>query len=171
MITQEAMQRRIASLGLRIARDYQDKNLLLVGVLKGAFAFFADLTRAIPIPLHVDFLMVARQRNKRNKEDGTLEIVSDLSADLKGQDVLVVEDIVDSGLTLTFLKKTILARQPRSLRFCTLLDKPERRKVEVKADYVGFVVPNKFVVGYGLDYKNKYRNLPYIATLDNVVDE
>ncbi len=171
MITQEAMRRRVKTLGLQIARDYQDKDLLLVGVLKGAFAFFADLCRAIPIPLHVDFLKVARHIDKRRSDGGTIEIVSDITSDIKGQDVLIVEDIVDSGYTLTFLKETIQTRKPKSLKFCTLLDKTERRKVEITADYVGFEVPNKFVVGYGLDYQNKYRNLPYIATLDNVTEE
>jgi len=171
MITQEAMRRRVKTLGLQIARDYQDKDLLMIGVLKGAFAFFADLCRAIPIPLHVDFMKVARHRDKRRADGGTIEIVSDISTDIKGQEVLIVEDIVDSGYTLTFLKEAMMSRKPASLRFCALLDKTERRKIEVAVDYVGFSVPNKFVVGYGLDYQNKYRNLPYIAALDNVTEE
>ena len=170
MITQEEMRKRIKELGLRIAEDYQDKDLLLIGVLKGAFAFFADLSRAIPLPLRVDFLVVSSYGDK-NKSSGKVKIISDISQVLKGQDVLVVEDIVDSGLTLTFLKKKIMARKPRSLRFCTLLDKPQRRRTEVMIDYVGFTIPDKYVVGYGLDYENKYRNLPYIAVLDKVNEE
>lgn len=170
MITQEEMRKRIQELGLRIAKDYQEKDLLMIGVLKGAFVFFADLTRAIPLPLHVDFLVVSSYGEKK-KSSGAVKVLSDISQNVKGKDVLVVEDIVDSGLTLTFLKKKLMARKPNSLRFCTLLDKPQRRKTEVTIDYVGFTIPNKYVVGYGLDYENKYRNLPYIAVLENVRED
>jgi hypoxanthine phosphoribosyltransferase len=170
MITQEEMRKRIQELGLRIAKDYQEKDLLMVGVLKGAFVFFADLTRAIPLPLHVDFLVVSSYGEKK-KSSGAVKVISDLSQNVKGKDILVVEDIVDSGLTLTFLKKKLMAKKPASLRFCTLLDKPQRRKTEVTIDYVGFTIPNKYVVGYGLDYENKYRNLPYIAVLENVRED
>lgn len=170
IITQEEMRKRIKELGLRIAEDYQDKDLLMIGVLKGAFAFFADLSRAIPLPLRVDFLVVSSYGEKK-KSSGKVKIISDISQDLKGQDVLVVEDIVDSGMTLNFLKKKIMSRKPKSLRFCTLLDKPSRRKMDVSVDYVGFSIPDKYVVGYGLDYENKYRNLPYIAVLDKVDEE
>lgn len=170
MITQEEMRKRIQELGLRIAQDYQEKELVLVGVLKGAFVFFADLARAIPLPLHVDFLVVSSYGDKK-KSSGMVKVISDVSHTIKGKDVLVVEDIVDSGLTLTFLKKKFMARKPNSLRFCTLLDKPQRRKAEVVIDYVGFTIPNKYVVGYGLDYENKYRNLPYIAVLDNIRED
>ncbi|MBI3802534.1 MAG: hypoxanthine phosphoribosyltransferase [Nitrospirae bacterium] len=170
MITQEEMRRRIQELGLRIAQDYKDKDLLMVGVLKGAFLFFADLARAIPLPLRVDFLVVSSYGNKK-KSAGAVKVISDLSQDVKGQDVLIVEDIIDSGLTLTFLRKKFMARKPNSLRFCTLLDKPERRQTDVTVDYVGFTIPNRYVVGYGLDYENKYRNLPYIAVLDSIYEE
>ena len=170
MITQEEMRKRIQELVLRIAQDYQEKELVLVGVLKGAFVFFADLARAIPLPLHVDFLVVSSYGDKK-KSSGMVKVISDVSHTIKGKDVLVVEDIVDSGLTLTFLKKKFMARKPNSLRFCTLLDKPQRRKAEVVIDYVGFTIPNKYVVGYGLDYENKYRNLPYIAVLDNIRED
>lgn len=170
MITQEEMRKRIQELGLRIAKDYQEKDLLMIGVLKGAFVFFADLTRAIPLPLHVDFLVVSSYGEKK-KSSGAVKVISDISQDVKGKDILLVEDIVDSGLTLTFLKKKLMARKPNSLRFCTLLDKPQRRKTEVIIDYVGFTIPNKYVVGYGLDYENKYRNLPYIAVLENVRED
>ncbi|TAK04338.1 MAG: hypoxanthine phosphoribosyltransferase [Candidatus Manganitrophaceae bacterium] len=170
MITQEEMRKRIQELGLRIAQDYQEKELLMVGVLKGAFVFFADLARAIPLPLHVDFLVVSSYGEKK-KSSGAVKVISDISHSIKGKDVLIVEDIIDSGLTLTFLKKKFMARKPKSLRFCTLLDKPQRRKTDVVIDYVGFTIPNKYVVGYGLDYENKYRNLPYIAVLDNVRED
>jgi len=170
MITQEEMRKRIHELGSRIAKDYQEKDLLMIGVLKGAFVFFSDLARAIPLPLHVDFLVVSSYGEKK-KSSGAVKVISDISQNVKGKDVLVVEDIVDSGLTLTFLKKKLMARKPKSLRFCTLLDKPQRRKTEVTIDYVGFTIPNKYVVGYGLDYENKYRNLPYIAVLENVRED
>ncbi|MFQ5949466.1 MAG: hypoxanthine phosphoribosyltransferase, partial [Nitrospiria bacterium] len=147
IITQEEMRKRIKTLGQRITKDYKDKNLLMIGVLKGAFTFFADLTRAVHLPLHVDFLVVSRSGNQR-KGAGGVKIISDLSADLMGQDVLLVEDIVDSGSTLSFLKKKIMARKPKSLRFCTLLNKPKGRKMNVAIDYIGFTIPDKYVVGY-----------------------
>jgi len=164
IIDQEEMQKRIRDLGRQIASDYEGRDLLLVGVLKGAFAFYADLARAIQLPLRVDFLVVTSE--DKAKKSGKVEIISDITQEITGQDVLLVEDIVDSGLTVSYLKKILLAKQPRSLRICALLDKPERRKVKVAVDYIGFSIPNKYVVGYGLDYKNKYRNLPYIAVLD-----
>ncbi len=170
IITQEEMRARIKALGLQIGEDYQGKNLLLVGVLKGAFAFFSDLARAIPLPLRVDFLVVSSSgKGPQRREE--VQIIADIPQDLKGQDILVVEDIVDSGLTLTFLKERILGRGPKSLKFATLLDKPQRRKMPVVVDYVGFTISNKYVVGYGLDYDDKYRNLPYIAVLDKVSDD
>lgn len=165
IIDQEEMHKRIRDLGRQIASDYEGHDLLLVGVLKGAFAFYADLARAIQLPLRVDFLVVTSSGGKGKKSE-KVKIVSDLTEYIKGQDVLLVEDIVDSGLTVSYLKKILLAKQPRSLKVCTLLDKPDRRKVKIAVDYIGFSIPNKYVVGYGLDYKNKYRNLPYIAVLD-----
>ncbi len=171
VITQEAMRRRIKTLGLKIAEDYKNKDLLMVGILKGAFAFFSDLVRAVPIPLEVDFLVVSRQRDKRRRDGGTVKIISDIVSEIKGRDVLIVEDIVDSGYTVTFLREEILKRKPGSLKFCTLLNKPERRKIQANIDYICFEIPNQYVVGYGLDYKNRYRNLPYIASLDNITAE
>lgn len=170
IITQEEMRKRVRELGIRISEDYKGKRLLLVGVLKGAFAFFADLARAIPLPLQVDFIVV-KSYGSRARTSGKVKIVSDLSGEVKGQDILLVEDIVDSGLTLEYLRKKILDRDPASLRCCTLLDKPDRRQIDVVIDYVGFTIPNQYVVGYGLDYQNKYRNLPYIAVLDNVDED
>jgi hypoxanthine phosphoribosyltransferase len=167
IITQADMHKRIRELGSRISEDYEGKALTLVGVLKGAFAFYADLVRAIPLPLIVDFLVVSSYGTKA-KTTGRVKIISDLTTDIKGRDVLLVEDIVDSGMTLSFLKKKLMARHPQSLKVCALLDKPERRKADLVLDYVGFSIPNKYVVGYGLDYQDKYRNLPYIAVLDKV---
>ena len=167
IITQADMHNRIRELGSRISEDYEGKALTLVGVLKGAFAFYADLVRAIHLPLIVDFLVVSSYGAK-SKTSGRVKIISDLTTDIKGRDVLLIEDIVDSGMTLNFLKKKLMARHPQSLKVCALLDKPERRKADVVLDYVGFAIPNKYVVGYGLDYQNKYRNLPYIAVLDKV---
>jgi len=167
IITQADMHKRIRELGSRISEDYEGKALTLVGVLKGAFAFYADLVRAIHLPLTVDFLVVSSYGTK-SKTSGRIKIISDLTTDIKGRDVLLVEDIVDSGMTLSFLKKKLMSRHPQSVKVCALLDKPERRKADVVLDYVGFSIPNKYVVGYGLDYQDKYRNLPYIAVLDKV---
>ncbi len=173
IITQEEIQKRIRELGNQISTDYQGREVLMVGVLKGAFAFYADLARVVHAALRVDFLMVSsrEQKAKGRTRARKIKVVSDLVEDPAGQDVLLVEDIVDSGMTISFLKKRILARKPASLRVCTLLEKPERRKVRVVIDYVGFTIPNKYVVGYGLDYRNKYRNLPYIAVLDKVTEQ
>jgi hypoxanthine phosphoribosyltransferase len=168
IITQEEIQRRIRELANRIETDYAGKDILLVGILKGAFTFYADLARAIRLPVKVDFMMVSSVTQSKT---GKIKMISDLTEEVKGQDVVLVEDIVDSGLTLSHLIKKLKSRSPHSLRICTLLDKPERRKVEVPIDYVGFTIPNKYVVGYGLDYQNKYRNLPYIAVLDKVAED
>ncbi len=167
IITKEEMRKRIKILGQQITEDYADKDLLMVGVLKGAFAFFSDLTRAVRLPLHVDFLIVSRAKAK-GRSPGRVKIISDIAKDLSGQDVLLVEDIVDSGETLTFLKKKMIERKPRSIKCCTLLDKPKGREVDVAIDYIGFSLPDQFVVGYGLDFEDKYRNLPYIAVLDKI---
>lgn len=164
IITQEEMHRRIRDLGQQITADYKGKDLLLVGVLKGAFAFYADLARAIQLYVRVDFIAVSSYGPK-TESSGKVKIISDMTEDVKGQDLLLVEDIVDSGVTVSYLKKTLMQRGPNSVKVCALLDKPERRKVDVTIDYVGFTIPNKYVVGYGLDYKNMYRNLPYIAVL------
>ena len=167
IISQAEMQRRIRELGVQISQDYQDKRPIMVGVLKGAFAFFADLVRGIHLPILVDFIVVSSYGSE-TRPSGRVKIVSDLTTDIKGYDVLLVEDIVDSGLTLTYLREKLMKRRPRSIKVCTLLNKEERRQVKVVLDYVGFKIPDKFVVGYGLDYQGKYRNLPYIAVLDSV---
>ena len=170
IVTQEQMRMRIRELGRQITMDYAGKDLILVGVLKGAYAFYADLARAIRIPMRVDFLVVTSYSGKP-KSSGKVKMVTDLTEDIAGRDVLLVEDIVDSGLTAQYLVSTLLKRKPKSIKICSLLSKPERREKNVSIDYVGFEIPNKYVVGYGLDYQQKYRNLPYLAVLDTVDDD
>ena len=170
IVTQEQMRTRIKDLGRQIASDYADKDLILVGILKGAFAFYADLARAIRIPLRVDFLVVSSY-SSRTKTSGKVKMVTDLTENIAGRDVLLVEDIVDSGLTVQHLTKTLSKRKPKSIKVCALLNKPDRRQVTVHVDYVGFEIPDKYVVGYGLDYQQKYRNLPYLAVLDQIDEE
>lgn len=170
IVTQEQMRMRIRELGRQITMDYAGKDLILVGVLKGAYAFYADLARAIRIPMRVDFLVVTSYSGKP-KSSGKVKMVTDLTEDIAGRDVLLVEDIVDSGLTAQYLVDTLLKRKPKSIKICSLLSKPERREKNVSIDYVGFEIPNKYVVGYGLDYQQKYRNLPYLAVLDTVDED
>lgn len=165
IVTQEEMRTRIKELGKQITADYTGKDFVLVGVLKGAYAFYADLARAIRIPMRVDFLVVTSYGSKA-KTSGKVKVVTELTEDIKGKDVLLVEDIVDSGLTAQYLIKRLAKQKPRSIKVCTLLNKPERRTIDVNLDYVGFKIPNHYVVGYGLDYQQKYRNLPYLAVLD-----
>lgn len=165
LITQRQIEKRIRELGTKITADYEGKELVMICLLKGAYVFFADLVRNIHIPVDVDFMMVATY-GARASSSGVVKIISDLSSPIKGKNVLLVEDIVDSGLTLSYLYKSIKAKNPRSLKLCALLDKVERRKHEIPIDYIGFTVPNKYVIGYGLDYQDRYRNLPYIAVLD-----
>jgi hypoxanthine phosphoribosyltransferase len=165
IVTQKEMRARIKELGKQIGNDYAGKDLVLVGVLKGAYAFYADLARAIRIPMRVDFLIVTSY-GSQSKTSGKVKVVTELTEDIKGKDVLLIEDIVDSGLTVQYLIKTLSKQNPKSIKVCTLLSKPERRTIEVPLDYVGFKIPNKYVVGYGLDYQQKYRNLPYLAVLD-----
>ena len=164
IISEAELQTRIVELGGEIARDLGAERPILVGVLQGAFLFMADLIRATPIDLTTDFIGVASYAGA--KSSGQVRIVSDLSVSIEGRAVVIVEDIVDTGLTLTYLKRTLEARHPRSLRVCVLVDKVERRTVDVGLDYVGFVVPNVFVVGYGFDYEGLYRNLPHVAALE-----
>ena len=165
IVTQEEMRARIKELGKQISNDYTGKDLVLVGVLKGAYAFYADLARAIRIPMRVDFLIVTSY-GSQSKTTGKVKVITELTEDIRGKDVLLVEDIVDSGLTVQYLTKTLAKQKPRSMKVCTLLSKPERRTIDVPLDYIGFKIPNKYVVGYGLDYQQKYRNLPYLAVLD-----
>jgi hypoxanthine phosphoribosyltransferase len=165
IVTQEEMRTRIRELGKQITADYTGKDFVLVGVLKGAYAFYADLARAIRIPMRVDFIVVTSY-GSRAKTTGKVKMVTELTEDIKGKDVLLVEDIVDSGLTIQYLVKQLSKRKPRSVKVCTLLSKTERRIIDVPLAYIGFNIPDKYVVGYGLDYQQKYRNLPYLAVLD-----
>ena len=169
--SEEKLHEIVTGLGKRISEDYKDKNLLLVSVLKGSVVFMADLMRAITIPCAIDFMCVSSYKSG-TESSGVVKIVKDLDINLEGYDLLIVEDILDSGKTLSSLKKILLSRNPRSIRICTLLDKPERRVVDdIFADYSGAEVPDEFVVGYGLDYDEKYRNLPYIGVLKREVYE
>jgi len=164
IISEAELQTRVVELGADLARDLGRERPILVGVLQGAFLFMADLIRATPIELTTDFIGVASYA--AGKPSGQVRIVSDLSVSIEGRTVVIVEDIVDTGLTLTYLKRTLEARRPRSLQVCVLVDKVERRTVDVTVDYVGFTIPNVFVVGYGFDYDGLYRNLPYVAALE-----
>jgi hypoxanthine phosphoribosyltransferase len=164
LITEEELRGRIAELGAAIARDYDQQTPILVGVLQGAFVFLADLIRTIPIDVTTDFIGVSSY-GMGTRPSGVVRLVSDLSMPIEGRHVLIVEDIVDTGHTLSYLKRNLEARRPRSLRVCVLLDKIERREVDVELEYVGFTIPNVYVVGYGFDHGGLYRNLPYIAEL------
>jgi hypoxanthine phosphoribosyltransferase len=164
LVPQEDLQRRVRELGEEISRDYVGKDLFLVGVLKGAVFFLSDLMRAIDVPCEVDFMAVASYGSSTDSS-GVVRILKDLDATIEGRDVLIVEDIIDSGLTLSYLLRTLRARDPRSLEVCALLTKPDRRKVDLPIRYTGFEIPNKFAIGYGLDHAERYRNLPYVAAL------
>lgn len=164
LFTEEQLHEIVARIGAQINRDYAGKNLLMVSVLKGSLIFMADLMRQITIHCAIDFLAVSSY-GSGTASSGEVRILKDLDQSLAGKDILVVEDILDSGNTLSFLLKNLSARNPASIRLCTLLDKPERRKADITADYVGARVEDKFIVGYGLDYAERYRNLPYIGVL------
>ena len=170
LITEEQLQKKVTEMGRRISEDYKDKNLLMVSVLKGSVVFMSDLIRAIDIPVRLDFMSVSSY-GSGVKTSGVVKIIKDLDIPIEGYDLLIVEDILDSGMTLGYLKEILNARGPKSMRIATLLDKPERRKVDITADYTGFTIPDQFVVGYGLDYSEKYRNLPFVGILDPKVYE
>ena len=155
----------MAELGAQISRDYAGKDLLLVSILKGAVVFMADLMRAVTIHCSIDFMVVSSYGGTNTQTTGLVKIVKDLDADLTGRDVLIVEDVLDTGVTLSHLVPMLKMRNPNSVRICAILDKPARRKTDIAADYRGFEVPDAFVVGYGLDYDEKYRNLPYVGVL------
>lgn len=165
MISEDELQERIVQLGNEISKDYKGKEILLIGVLKGACVFMSDLMKRINNIVSIDFMAVSSY-GASTKSTGVVRIIKDLDTSIEGKEVLIVEDIIDTGLTLHYLCDNLKSRNPKSLKICTLLDKPERREIDMKADYVGFEVPNKFIVGYGLDYDEKYRNLPYITCLE-----
>ena len=163
LISEEEIQKKVQEMGRQISEDYKDKNLLMVSVLKGSVIIMADLMRAITIPARIDFMSVSSYRNGTVHK--SLKILKDLDIPLEGYDLLLVEDILDSGKTLYSLREMLRQRNPRSIRIATLLDKPERREEDIRPDYYCFQVPDEFVVGYGLDYAEKYRNLPFIGVL------
>ncbi len=166
LFSAEEIKQRVKELAREISKDYQGKSPLLIGVLKGCWIFLADLVREITIPISVDFMMVSSY-GKETKSSGKIKIVLDLAQPLEGKDVLVVDDILDTGLTTKFLLNQLQVKRPVSLKLCVLLDKPSRRRVQVQPDYVGFVVPNQFIVGYGIDFAENYRHLPYIGYIKN----
>lgn len=165
LVTEEQLKAKVQELGEQITRDYEGKNLLLVSILKGSVVFMADIMRAIKVPNAIDFMVVSSYGGANTTTTGLVKIIKDLDNDLTGKDVLIVEDILDTGVTLSKLVPMLEMRHPNSVKICAILDKPERRKADIHADYLGFQVPDEFVVGYGLDYDEKYRNLPYVGVL------
>jgi hypoxanthine phosphoribosyltransferase len=166
LVTPEDLTRRLAELGAEISRDYEGRDLVMVGVLKGAVMFIADLMRELTVPCEIDFMAVSSYGSSTDYS-GVVRILKDLDAPIEGRDVLIVEDIIDSGLTLQYLIRNLKARSPRTLEVCALLTKPERRRVDLPTRYVGFEIPNLFAIGYGLDHAQKYRNLNYVAVLED----
>jgi len=164
LIDEDALSTRVAELGGEVTADYQGRDLLLIGVLKGAVFFMADLMRHITVPCEVDFMAISSYGDSTDSS-GIVRILKDLDINIEGRDVLVVEDIIDSGLTLSYLMRNLESREPASLEVCALMTKPDRREIDVPVRYVGFEIPNRFVVGYGLDFGERYRNLPYVAVL------
>jgi hypoxanthine phosphoribosyltransferase len=168
LIDEQALAQRVVELGAEVSADYEGRDLVLVGVLKGAVFFIADLMRAMDIPCEVDFMAISSYGSATDSS-GVVRILKDLDVSIEGRDVLVVEDIIDSGLTLSYLVRTLRARQPASLEICALMTKPARRKVDVPCRYVGFEIPERFVIGYGLDFAERYRNLPYVGVLRDTI--
>ncbi len=164
LITEEEIAKRVKELGAQLTEEYKGRDLLIVGVLKGCVMFLSDLVRAIDLPLTLDFMVVSSY-GSATKSSGVVRIIKDLEKEIEGKDVLIVEDIVDTGLTLSYLIENLKTRNPKSVKVCSLLDKPDRRKSQVDIEYVGFKIPDEFVVGYGLDYAEVYRNLPFVCVL------
>jgi hypoxanthine phosphoribosyltransferase len=165
LVDEVTLRSRVAELGEEISRDYQGRDLLLIGVLKGAVFFMADLMRHLTVPCEIDFMAISSY-GASTDSSGVVRILKDLDINIEGREVLVVEDIIDSGLTLSYLMRNLEAREPASLEVCALMTKPERREIEVPVRYIGFEIPNRFVIGYGLDFAERYRNLPYVGVLD-----
>ena len=170
LFSEEVLREKVKQLGENITKDYCDKKLVLVGVLKGASVFLSDLIRHIKIPVKIDFIAVSSY-GLTTESSGVVKIIKDLDDGIEDKHVLIVEDIIDTGLTLHYLCENLLSRKPKSLKICTLLDKPERRKIEILVDYKGFDIPDEFVVGYGIDYAESYRNLPYVGVLKREIYE
>ncbi len=167
LVSEEEVTKRLKELGEQISKDYEGKSIHMICILKGGVFFMVDLSKRISVPVSLDFMSVSSYGNG-TKSSGVVRIAKDLDESIEGKDVLIVEDIIDSGRTLYYLMDILKKRNPNSIRLCTLLDKPERREKDVKVDYVGFEIPDEFVVGYGLDYAQKYRNLPYIGVVEGV---
>jgi hypoxanthine phosphoribosyltransferase len=165
LVDEVTLRTRVAELGEEISRDYQGRDLLLIGVLKGAVFFMADLMRHLTVACEIDFMAISSY-GASTDSSGVVRILKDLDINIEGRDVLVVEDIIDSGLTLSYLMRNLEAREPASLEVCALMTKPERRQIDVPVRYIGFEIPNRFVIGYGLDFAERYRNLPYVGVLD-----
>ncbi len=164
LISEDDIKQRVAELGAEISRDYKGRQPILVNILKGGIIFLSDLVRQLEVLHEIDFMSVSSYESQ-TESTGVVRILADLNINIEGKDVIIVEDIVDSGLTLDYIRHILLARRPKSMTICTLLDKTATRKIEVPLDYVGFEIPDEFVIGYGLDYMQKYRNLPYVAVL------
>ncbi|MDR7072842.1 hypoxanthine phosphoribosyltransferase [Fictibacillus barbaricus] len=167
LINEEQLKGKVKEIGLQIRHDFQDEPIVLIVVLKGAFVFASDLIRVIDGKVTIDFV-VASSYGNQTETTGKVRLLKDIEVNITDENVVIVEDIIDSGLTLSFLKEHFQLHKPKSMKVCTLLDKPDRRKVDLKADYAGFVIPDQFIVGYGIDYAERYRNLPYIATVKEV---
>jgi hypoxanthine phosphoribosyltransferase len=165
LVDEETLRNRVAELGEEVSRDYAGRDLLLIGVLKGAVFFMADLMRQLTVPCEIDFMAISSY-GASTDSSGVVRILKDLDINIERREVLVVEDIIDSGLTLSYLMRNLEARQPASLEVCALMTKPERRQIDVPVRYIGFEIPNRFVIGYGLDFAERYRNLPYVGVLD-----
>ncbi len=170
LVTQQELAEIVKKLGEQISKDYENEDLVLVSILKGSVIFMADIMRAISIPCTIDFMAVSSYADG-TESTGIVKILKDLDISIEGKNLLIIEDILDSGRTLSYIKEVLLTRKPKSIKICTLFDKPERRQVDLYADYVGYQVPNEFIVGYGLDYNEYYRNLPYIGVLKRSVYE
>jgi len=164
LITEEEIKKRVKELGDEISKDYIGKEPVVLGILKGAVVFLSDLIREIKIPINIDFMAVSSY-GKSSVSTGEVRIIKDLDYSVEDKDIIIVEDIIDTGLTLGYLKELLVKRGAKSVKICTLLDKPERRKIDIDVDYMGFKIPDEFIIGYGLDYNEKYRNYPFVASL------
>lgn len=170
LLDKDVLKKRIKELGEEISKDYAGEEVLLVGILKGASVFLSDLIRQISLPAYIDYMEVSSYGNSA-ETSGVVRIIKDLEDNIEGKNIIIVEDIIDTGLTLAYLKQNLLSRHPKSLKICTLLDKPARREKEINIDYKGFDVPDEFIIGYGIDYAEKYRNLPFVGLLKKEVYE
>jgi hypoxanthine phosphoribosyltransferase len=170
LFDEDVLAKRISELGEDISKDYTGEEVMLVGILKGASIFLSDLARQINLPAYIDYMVVSSYGNSA-ETSGVVRIIKDLEDNIEGKNIIIVEDIIDTGLTLAYLRQNLLSRHPKSLKICTLLDKPARREKEITVDYKGFEVPDEFIVGYGIDYAEKYRNLPFVGILKREVYE